>query len=187
MKKHWGRKMKLTKEDLINLVREVLKEKDEDEKETPESSAPPQGGGGGDDTTKKLKIDIPEDPFGDEDTGEDELKKESIKLKSLLEWNDTSHRNAPKRWSKSMNDSSGLTEFEETGGKDNVNEGPAGEYAKAYSAVKATYSDFWDAVGDFQLLLKQKGLRKHQLALKKEWLRVEKFYKFFFKMMDKLQ
>ena len=66
-------------------------------------------------------------------------------------------------------------------------EGPAGEYAKAYSNVKSTFSDFWDAVGDFQVLLKMKGLRKHQVALKKEWLRVEKFYKFFFKMMDKLQ
>ena len=94
----------------------------------------------------------------------------------------------PKRWSKPMD--SGLTEFEKEGGMDKVdfvNEGPAGEYAKAYSNVKSTFSDFWDAVGDFQLLLKQKGLRKHQVALKKEWLRVEKFYKFFFKMMDKLQ
>ena len=92
-----------------------------------------------------------------------------------------------KRWSKKFNGDKGLTEFEQRGGKDNVNEGPAGEYAKAYSNVKSTFSDFWDAVGDFQLLLKQKGLRKHQVALKKEWLRVEKFYKFFFKMMDKLQ
>ena len=92
-----------------------------------------------------------------------------------------------RRWSKNFNGEQGLTEFEKRGGKDNVNEGPAGEYAKAYSNVKSTFSDFWDAVGDFQLLLKQKGLRKHQVALKKEWLRVEKFYKFFFKMMDKLQ
>ena len=97
----------------------------------------------------------------------------------LNEWSQVD--TGPKRWSKPME--SGLTEFE----KDQMNEGPAGEYAKAYSNVKSTFSDFWDAVGDFQLLLKQKGLRKHQVALKKEWLRVEKFYKFFFKMMDKLQ
>ena len=97
----------------------------------------------------------------------------------LNEWSEVD--TGPKRWSKPME--SGLTEFE----KDQMNEGPAGEYAKAYSNVKSTFSDFWDAVGDFQLLLKQKGLRKHQVALKKEWLRVEKFYKFFFKMMDKLQ
>ena len=98
---------------------------------------------------------------------------------SLNEWSEQD--TGPKRWSKSMDTS--LTDFE----KEKMNEGPAGEYAKAYSNVKSTFSDFWDAVGDFQLLLKQKGLRKHQVALKKEWLRVEKFYKFFFKMMDKLQ
>ena len=109
---------------------------------------------------------------------------ENVK-QELNEW----HHQPPteKRWSKKFNGNQGLTEFEQRGGKDNVNEGPAGEYAKAYSNVKSTFSDFWDAVGDFQLLLKQKGLRKHQVALKKEWLRVEKFYKFFFKMMDKLQ
>ena len=103
----------------------------------------------------------------------------------LNEW--TSKPPTEKRWSGAYTAKDGLTEFERKGGKDNVNEGPAGEYAKAYSNVKSTFSDFWDAVGDFQLLLKQKGLRKHQVALKKEWLRVEKFYKFFFKMMDKLQ
>ena len=103
----------------------------------------------------------------------------------LNEW--TSKPPTEKRGSGAYTAKDGLTEFERKGGKDNVNEGPAGEYAKAYSNVKSTFSDFWDAVGDFQLLLKQKGLRKHQVALKKEWLRVEKFYKFFFKMMDKLQ
>ena len=103
----------------------------------------------------------------------------------LNEW--TSKPPTEKRWSGAYTAKDGLTEFERKGGKDNVNEGPAGEYAKAYSNVKSTFSDFWDAVGDFQLLLKQKGLRKQQVALKKEWLRVEKFYKFFFKMMDKLQ
>ena len=103
----------------------------------------------------------------------------------LNEWSE--QNTGPKRLSKKFNGSQGLTEFERKGGKDNVNEGPAGEYAKAYSNVKSTFSDFWDAVGDFQLLLKQKGLRKHQQQLNKEWTRVEKFYKFFFKMMDKLQ
>ena len=103
----------------------------------------------------------------------------------LNEW--TSKPPTEKRWSGAYTAKDGLTEFERRGGKDKVNEGPAGEYAKAYSAVKVTYSDFWDAVGDFQVLLKQKGLRKHQQQLNKEWTRVEKFYKFFFKMMDKLQ
>ena len=42
-----------------------------------------------------------------------------IKLKSLIkEWNDTSLRNLPKRWSNNK----GLTEFEQQGGKDNLEE-----------------------------------------------------------------
>ena len=53
-----------------------------------------------------------------------------IKLKELLkEWNDTSFRDLPKRWSKPYmkeyfpND--GLTEFERLGGKDNVSRMPS--------------------------------------------------------------
>ena len=42
-----------------------------------------------------------------------------IKLKELLkEWTDTSFRDLPKRWSKSVNDTGGLTEFERMGGTD---------------------------------------------------------------------
>jgi hypothetical protein len=42
-----------------------------------------------------------------------------IKLKELLkEWTDTSFRDLPKRWSKSVNDTDGLTEFERMGGTD---------------------------------------------------------------------
>jgi len=42
-----------------------------------------------------------------------------IKLKDLLkEWTDTSFRDLPKRWSKSANDTNGLTEFERMGGTD---------------------------------------------------------------------
>ena len=42
-----------------------------------------------------------------------------IKLKDLLkEWTDTSFRDLPKRWSKSVNDTGGLTEFERMGGTD---------------------------------------------------------------------
>ena len=47
-----------------------------------------------------------------------------IKLKELLkEWNDTSFRDLPKRWSKpvmTFNEPDGLTEFERLGGKDNI-------------------------------------------------------------------
>ena len=43
-----------------------------------------------------------------------------IKLKDLIkEWNDTSFKKLPKRWSKNTFDgSTGLTEFEQQGGKD---------------------------------------------------------------------
>ena len=51
-----------------------------------------------------------------------------IKLKKLLkEWNDTSFRDLPKRWSKpymkEWTPKDGLTEFERLGGKDNVSLG----------------------------------------------------------------
>ena len=91
-----------------------------------------------------------------------------------------------KRWSKKFNGSQGLTEFERRGGKDNVNEGPAGDYAKAYTNVKKTYGLFWDAVKDFESLLVKKGLRRHAKDLDRQYKGVEKFYKFYFKMMDKL-
>ena len=71
---------------------------------------------------------------------------------------------------------------------DTINEGPAGEYAKAYSNVKKTYGAFWDSIHAFESLLKSKGLGKHAKELNKQYkVGVEKFYKFFFKMMDKLQ
>ena len=87
-----------------------------------------------------------------------------------------------------MDGSTGLTEFERKGGKDNVNEGPAGDYGKAYTNVKKTYGAFWDSVHEFESLLKSKGLGRHAKDLNRQYKNgVEKFYKFFFKMMDKLQ
>ena len=56
-----------------------------------------------------------------------------IKLKELLkEWNDTSFRDLPKRWSKPVmkgREPDGLTEFERLGGKDNV------ELGKVYTDI----------------------------------------------------
>ena len=103
---------------------------------------------------------------------------------SLNEW--TKKPPTEKRWTNSMD--GGLTEFERNGGKDNVNEGPAGDYAKAYGNVKKTYGTFWDAVHDMESLLNSKGLKKHSDELNKQYKKhVGGFYKFFFKMMDKLQ
>ena len=103
----------------------------------------------------------------------------------LNEWSE--QNTGPKRWSKKFNGSQGLTEFEKNGGKDFVNEGPAGDYGKAYTNIKKTYGAFWDAVKDFESLLIKKGLRRHAKDLDRQYSGVEKFYKFFFKMMDKLQ
>ena len=56
-----------------------------------------------------------------------------IKLKELLkEWNDTSFRDLPKRWSKPVmkgREPDGLTEFERLGGKDNL------EFGKVYTDI----------------------------------------------------
>ena len=65
-------------------------------------------------------------------------------------------------------------------------EGPAAEYNKAYTKVKKTYGLFWDAVKDFESLLVKKGLRRHAKDLHRQFGGAEKFYKFYFKMMDKL-
>ena len=72
---------------------------------------------------------------------------------SLNEWSvqDT----GPKRWS-----GSGLTEFERKGGKDNVNEGPAYEYANQISKIEKLYDAYWDAVKDLGRTLEKKGQRK---------------------------
>ena len=109
---------------------------------------------------------------------------ENVK-KEINEW----HHQPPteKRWSGAFEAKDGLTEFERKGGKDNVNEGPAAEYAKEYQKVKHTYAQFWDAVQDFESLLKKKGLGRHAKEVDKQWKNnAEKFYKFFFKLIDRL-
>ena len=78
------------------------------------------------------------------------------KLKEELnEWNDTTFKNLPKRWG-----GSGLTEFEQQGGKDNVNEGPAYEYGDQISKIEKLYDVYWDAVKDLGRTLEKKGQGK---------------------------
>ena len=80
------------------------------------------------------------------------------KLKEELnEWNDTSFRDKPRRWGGAFNGDSGLTEFEKKGGKDNVNEGPAYEYANQISKIEKLYDVYWDAVKDLGRTLEKKG------------------------------
>ena len=88
------------------------------------------------------------------------------KLKEELnEWNDTTFKNLPKRWSKSFN--SALTEFEQQGGKDNVNEGPAYEYEKITKDIEKKKEIFGMEVVKFIKLLKKKGLNDEGVEIAK--------------------
>jgi len=86
----------------------------------------------------------------------------SSKLKEqfgpLNEWTDTSFRDKPRRWGGAFNGDGGLTEFEETGGKDNVNEGPAYEYSKFIKKIEKSRDSFGKDVLNFYELLRKKGL-----------------------------
>ena len=73
----------------------------------------------------------------------------------LNEWNDTTFKKMPKRWS-----GSGLTEFEREGGRDNVNEGPAYEYRKPLKEIEKDLKNFSIEVLDFYELLRGKNLNK---------------------------
>ena len=120
----------------------------------------------------KKKI-IPEPP---KPSVADKLKEE------LNEWNDTTFKNLPKRWS-----GSGLTEFEQQGGKDNVNEGPAYDYAKQWDDVKKTYGAFWDAVHNLESLLNSKGMGRDAKKVNQLYKKnVEGFYKYIYKLIGKL-
>ena len=80
------------------------------------------------------------------------LKKEFGRLN---EWSKVNP--GPKRWTKKMG-GDGLTEFEETGGKDNVNEGPAYEYSKFIKKIEKSRDGFGKDVLNFYELLRKKGL-----------------------------
>jgi hypothetical protein len=69
----------------------------------------------------------------------------------LNEWSEQD--TGTKRWS-----GSGLTEFEQQGGKDNVNEGPAYEYAKISKKIEKLKDELGKAVLEFSYSLRKKGL-----------------------------
>ena len=79
-------------------------------------------------------------------------KKLKEEFGKLNEWSKVD--TGPKRWS-----GSGLTEFEQQGGKDNVNEGPAYEYANQISKIDKLYDAYWGAVKDLGKTLEKKGQR----------------------------
>ena len=100
----------------------------------------------------------------------DKLKEE------LNEWNDTTFKNLPKRWSKPFN--SELTEFEKQGGKDNVNEGPAYEWDKVYSNAEKAYMQFQKAIDELgRYTTKKTGEKTDQKIFEKQWKKqVTPFY-----------
>ena len=110
---------------------------------------------------------------------------ENVK-KELNEWNDTSFRNAPKRWSGASDN--GLTEFEQQGGKDFIKEvGAAREYRPHIKKINKLYHDYWDAVKDFTDLLLKKGAKKEGNDLHRMYMKtVHKFNSYFVKMIRKI-
>ena len=94
---------------------------------------------------------------------------ENIK-QELNEWNDTTFRNKPKRWSKNTFDT-GLTEFEKQGGKDSVNEGPSYEYANYMKKIEKAENNQAKEVNKFVQLLMKKGLKKEATAVASKYAR----------------
>ena len=124
---------------------------------------------------KSKKKVIPEQP---KSSVTEKLKEE------LNEWNDTTFKNLPKRWS----GGSGLTEFERKGGKDNVNEGPAYEYAKSTKNIEKSWKNTHKAVMGLVKELQKKGLKEEAFKIEKLIERVwSEFDHFFEETMDKLQ
>ena len=92
-----------------------------------------------------------------------------------------------KRWSKNTTDT-GLTEFEENGGKDVIKEVGAGtEYRPHIHKIDKLYHDYWDAVKDFTDLLLKKGAKKEANDLHRAYMKlVHKFNSLFVKMIRKI-
>ena len=95
----------------------------------------------------------------------------------LNEW--TEQNTGPKRWSKNFNGDQGLTEFEQRGGKDNVNEGPAYEWSKVYSIAEKAYMQFQKAIDELgRFTTKKTGEKTDQKIFEKQWKKqVVPFYK----------
>jgi len=110
------------------------------------------------------------------------LKKE---FGSLNEW--TSKPPTEKRWSGAFTAKDGLTEFERKGGKDNVNEGPAYEYAANLKAIEKSYKTFKTEVFKFANLLEKKGLKKEAGIFEKSFSKkAGDWYRFFERQVRKL-
>ena len=113
----------------------------------------------------------------------DKLKEE---FGPLNEW--TKKPPSEKRWSGAYQAKDGLTEFERKGGKDNVNEGPAYEYAKYKKNIDKAWDNTQKAVMGLVKELHKKGLRKEALTIEKKYqASIRNFYHYFVEIMDKLE
>ena len=111
------------------------------------------------------------------------LKKE---FGPLNEWSEVD--TGPKRWGGAFTAKDVLTEFERKGGKDNVNEGPAYEYAKSTKNIEKSWKNTHKAVMGLVKELQKKGLKKEAFKIEKLIERVwSEFDHFFEETMDKLQ
>ena len=123
---------------------------------------------------KAKKKVIPEQP---KPSVAEKLKEE---FGPLNEWSEVD--TGPKRWT-----GSGLTEFERKGGKDNVNEGPAYEYAANLKAIEKSYKTFKTEVFKFANLLEKKGLKKEAGIFEKSFSKkAGDWYRFFERQVRKL-
>jgi len=115
-------------------------------------------------------------------------KKNKIVEGIKLELNEWTHQSpSDKRWTKPFNGNQGLTEFEQNGGKDNINEGPAADYAPYLHAIKQNYDRYWDSVKIFEKQLVKKGLKKEAHNIHSFYTKfVTKFHKWFEKFVRKL-
>ena len=93
---------------------------------------------------------------------------ENIK-KDLNEWNDTTFRNAPKRWSGASDN--GLTEFEKQGGKDIIKEvGSASLHKKMMQNIANGEGYYRGIVENYAAFLKQEGHTKEAKELMSKYV-----------------
>ena len=90
---------------------------------------------------------------------------ENIVKTELNEWNDSSFKKLPKRWSKNTYNT-GLTEFEKRGGKDNLKEvGAAPLYRKHIKNIEKAHLQYSKAVFGFYDVLRKQGVDDQSLNM----------------------
>tara|TARA_B100000131_G_scaffold88661_1_gene85510 strand:- start:291 stop:521 length:231 start_codon:yes stop_codon:yes gene_type:complete len=55
--------------------------------------------------------------------------------------------------------------------KDIIKEDKAGEYEKLRKNFEKTYKAYWDAVKDFQLILKKQGKKKEEMMIHRKYVK----------------